>query len=984
MPSIDPARWQQLEPLLDEAMDLPPDQRTAFLDRVCGDDEALRADLERLLAADAEASTFLEAPAHDRAADLLDVPFPVASDRTGQRIGDWRILETLGQGGMGAVYLAERADGAFEQRAALKIIRSDLVSRDTFDRFLQERQILARLRHPHIARLLDGGTTEDGRPFLVMEYAEGVPITRYAAEHKLDVPARLRLFQQACEAVHYAHSNLIVHRDLKPSNMLVTGTGEVMLLDFGIAKLISDDPDAALPDKPLLTRTGQVLMTPEYAAPEQVRHDAITLATDIYALGVLLYELLTGTRPYQFNRLSPTEVERVVCEEEPRKPSTAVLQSGEEGLIHLDNERLAERLQGDLDTIVLMALRKEPERRYSSVQHLLDDIARHLNGLPVLACEDTAGYRVRKFVTRHRVGVAAAVLVVLSLVGGLTVALWQANEAAIQRDRAQLEAEKATQVKDFLVNLFETSDPDASRGETITARELLDRGAVQVREDLADQPDVQAELLMTIGTVYTKLGLHAPAVALLDSALAMQRALYARSHPELAATLRAGALLMHEQGQYDAADSLYREALAMYQTLQGEKSPDIAGVINDLGLLQWHRGNLDDAEPLLRQALAMQREVLERGNRDIPTNLNNLGLVLRYKGQNEEARAFYEEALALRREILGDMHVDVAQSYNNLAMLLRSEGQLEEAEAMFREALRIGRQTQGDTHPDVAYYLTNLGSVLADQNKYDEAEPFMREALDLRRQILGENHPVVSQSLMALGGLLQRKGDFRAAEPFMREAIAISETVFGRNNRSTALNIFNLGFLKIYQGDYSEAEPLLREALDLRRTILGDEHPDVLLSMQMLAQLLVMKAASTESPATYYAEATSLYDQALPAMEERFPEDHRIFGYVFYGKGLLLAKQNRPEEALPILEESLRIRLQEHGADDPRTAETEAALGYTKVLLGRYDEAEDHLLKSHPILRDYYGDEHPIVQENREVLQTLQTTRSNIAQARNP
>src|SRR5690606_4964369 len=306
-----------------------------------------------------------------------------------------------------------------------------------------------------------------------------------------------------------------------------------------------------------------------------------------------------GRRPYEFARLTPTEVERVVCEEEPRKPSTVVLQAADTAP---GTERLAHRLRGDLDTIVMMALRKEPERRYGSVQHLLDDIERHLNGLPVLAREDSAGYRVRKFVARHRAGVAAAALVMLSLVGGLTVSLWQAREAAAQRDRARLEAAKATQVKDFLVDLFETSDPDASRGETITARELLDQGAVQVHEELADQPDVQAELLMTIGLVYTKLGLYDPANALLDSALTKQRALYDGPHPELAATLRAAARLMQEQGQYDAADSLHRESLAMYQTLHGDKSPDIAGVTNDLGLLQWHRGNLDEAEPLLRQA----------------------------------------------------------------------------------------------------------------------------------------------------------------------------------------------------------------------------------------------------------------------------------------------------------------------------------------------------------------------------------------------
>ena len=443
-------RWQQADAVFSEALDLPPEKRAAFLDEACAGDADLRREVERLFEADAQAGLFLETPSDWFDAPRLPGPGVAAEgDRArravlGQQVGPYRLLDEIGHGGMGTVYLAERADGQFEQQVALKLVRSGVATDEALRRFRLERQILAGLHHPHVARLLDGGVTEDGTPYFVMEYVAGIPIDRYCDEHRLSIAERLRLFCTVCAAVQYAHQNLVVHRDLKPSNILVTDDGQVKLLDFGIARLL--DPEARTLS-PALTQTGLRLMTPEYASPEQVRGEPVGTASDGYQLGVLLYELLTGHRPYRLPGRLLHHIERIVCEEMPTRPSTAVVQieevevSGDGGTQSITPEqvsrarstsieRLRRRLAGDLDNIVLMALRKEPARRYASVGNLEADIQRHLTGLPVRARPDTLVYRATKFVRRNWIGVAATLLVMLSLVAGLTVALWQARIAA--------------------------------------------------------------------------------------------------------------------------------------------------------------------------------------------------------------------------------------------------------------------------------------------------------------------------------------------------------------------------------------------------------------------------------------------------------------------------------------------------------------------------------------------------------------------------
>jgi len=578
-------RWEEIEPLLDRAIELPPEERDAFLDAACAADQDLRSRIEALLRADVEAGTFLDKPALEQSAPLVAALYddPLA----GRQIGAYRILRESGRGGMGVVYLAERADGQFQQQVALKLIKRGMDSDAILQRFLHERQILARLQHPNVARLLDGGVTAEGQPYFAMEHVDGKPLTTYCDERRLGIEARLGLFLTACAAVQYAHQNLVVHRDLKPSNMLVTETGELKLVDFGIAKLLGGEAGEAT-----VTGLGSRAMTPEYASPEQLRGEPVTTAADVYALGVMLYELLVGRRPHELARADPDAMARLAAVE-PVRPSMAVVRpASRDGSmaavpettpesVGRDRgtrpERLRRRLAGDLDTICLKALQREPERRYASVQALLDDVQRHLSELPVLARPDTFAYRASRFVGRHRIGATAAAAIAALLIGFSAVTAVQSARIREQANRIGRERDKAEEVKEFVQSLFETSNPLVeAKGDAITARDLLERGVERIDEELGGQPDVQAEMLSVIGTAYTELGRYDRAGALLERALDLRRKALGREHVDVARSMHELASTLRQKGDYAGSERLHREALAMQRKLFGEEHLDVA------------------------------------------------------------------------------------------------------------------------------------------------------------------------------------------------------------------------------------------------------------------------------------------------------------------------------------------------------------------------------------------------------------------------
>ncbi|MDX1420057.1 MAG: serine/threonine-protein kinase, partial [Rubricoccaceae bacterium] len=641
-------QWERVQTLFEQALEHDPDVRTAFLRRACGDDPALYEEVAALLAADEDTHPLLDGLALD-ALDVSESELLGSAHRTDDTIGPWRLGERIGRGGMGEVYLAERVEGGFAQTAALKLIKRGMDSEAVVRRFEAERQILARLEHPGIARLVGGGMADDGRPFFAMEYVEGEPITAYCDAHRLSVDARLRLFATVCEAVRYAHRNLVVHRDLKPSNILVSedaeGRPQVKLLDFGIARLLATDDDA------LLTQTGHRVLTPAYAAPEQVTGGAVTTATDVYALGGLLYRLLCGQPPIETEGRTAQEVEADVLGAPPPPPSARATPEAAERR-GTTPDRLARRLRGDLDTMALVALHKEPERRYGSAAELLDDVTRHLGGLPIEARRDSRGYRLTKFVGRHRAAVLATggvVALVAVLVGFYTARL------AAERDRAQGEADKAAEVSAFLASLFEGADPAQSRGADVTARELLAAGAQRVETELAGQPEVQAEMFGTIGRVYASLGLLDEASAALEKSLARLDAAGADPLDRARAQTALGDLRV-SQGNYAAADSLLRRALAVQRAGHDGPHEETAATLGALGDLLQERGDYPASEAPLLDALAMQQALHDGDHPTAAALLNSLGQTYYDLGRYDEAEAHYAEALAMRRRLHGDLH----------------------------------------------------------------------------------------------------------------------------------------------------------------------------------------------------------------------------------------------------------------------------------------------------------------------------------------
>ena len=596
----------------------------------------------------------------------MDAPGEGAPESAvGRRIGPYRTVRLLGRGGMGDVYLAERADGQFEKQVALKLLRTGFHSGDRTQRFRAERQILASFTHPNIARLLDGGVTEAGRPFFAMEHVRGQPIDAYCDAHRLPIRKRLRLFLDVCAAVQYAHRNLIVHRDLKPSNILVTDDGTVQLLDFGIAKLL--DPER-MPGTAPQTRTGLLPMTPEYASPEQVRGGAITTASDVYQLGVVLYELLTGQRPHDVRDCSPSEAERIICDERPTRPSTAVTDASPETAgAGSSPRRLRKALRGDLDTIVMKALRKEPERRYASAEQLADDLQRYLNDEPVTARADAWTYRTRKFVRRHRWGVAtAAGFLVLLLSYTLTVT-WQARQIAQERDHAQIEAMKTEHVKAFLIALFGNAWQNVGGPDSVAVRASLDSGVERLRKRLSDQPEIRAEMMSAVAAVYQRLGDASAAQPLLEEALATHRSLHQSG--EVASLLLELGEAAEQQGATGRAEALYREALATRQARRGDQHIAVAQVRNELAQLLDAMGRDAAAVSLYAEAAPVYRREMGDGHTQTARLLGRLGALYLERGQHANAEPLLREAFEMHERLEGTKHPSAQRALKRLVRL---------------------------------------------------------------------------------------------------------------------------------------------------------------------------------------------------------------------------------------------------------------------------------------------------------------------------
>jgi eukaryotic-like serine/threonine-protein kinase len=972
MPILSPERWRQAEPILQDALELAPEARERFLDRTCAGDAELRAAIETLLAADSAAGEFLGRPAVSYLsgiADGLRQPEPAPTFPPEERIGAFRVIRELARGGMGVVYLAERADGQFEQQVALKLIRRGLDSEEITSRFLAERQILARLDHPHIARLVDGGIAGDGQPWFAMEYVEGEPLTTYCDQRRLAVPERLRLFEDVCEAVRYAHQQLVVHRDLKPSNILVTAKGRVKLLDFGIAKVLEEGQAGGWADGKgaPATRTELRVLTPEYAAPEQVKGEPVSTATDVYALGAVLYELLTGRRVHRFERHTASEVERVVCEMEPEPPSTAVSQDNPamSAVRGSDPGRLRRLLKGDFDTIILKALQKEPVRRYPSAEALLEDLRRLQSGLPVRARPDSRWYRSRKFVRRHWIGVGGGAVLLASLLVGLGGTIWQARVATRQ-------AARATAVKEFLAGLFREAGPAESRGRDVTARELLERGLRRIDSALAGQPALQGELLGELGVIYRDLGFYGRADSVLERSVTLARAAHGPEAAEVAARLTDWALALKLRGKLAPAESLLRVALAMRRRELGASHPDVGITMGALSAVLKDRGEYAQAESLSREVLAIDLKHAGPTSLAVATDLNNLGTDLGEAGKYLAADSAYRAALTIRRRLLDPGHPSVILSMENLAANLRDLGRLTEAEGIQREVLARYRVLFPGGHPYIADGLNSLARTIDDMGRYAEAESLHQEAVAIRRRLLGPDHNQTIVSTNNLATVRYRLRDLAGAERAFREVMGRWRTLLGSDHSHTLYAINNLGVVLCELGRHDEAERYIREALTRRRARTGDDHIDLRGPLRALGVLL---HRTGRLPA---AEDTLRRVAALT--RKHLAPDHEHHAEVLSALGAVLTARRRPAEAEPLLRQALAIRQRKLDAGDYRLAETRRDLGIALARLGGATEAESLLAASHGV----FAADSTRAPEARETARLLADLRRQAGRATEP
>ncbi len=851
-------RWRQVESALRTALGLAPEARPAWLEGAVADPD-IRAQVLALLDADAVAGRFIESAVGDELEQ-----FARTSGWVNRRVGPYRIVRPIGEGGMSIVYLAHREDAEFERDVAVKVIKRGMDSADIERRFRQERQILARLDHPNIAKLLDGGTTEGGQPFFILEYIEGLPIDQYCNHHGLPLEARLRLFLTICSAVQCAHGNLVVHRDLKPSNILVTGDGVAKLLDFGIAKLLEKQPFG------LGTQTARAerLLTPEFASPEQIQGAATTTASDVYSLGVVLYGLLTGTAPYELDDASPAEVERKVMTTTVTPPSVRVERRQQAGdAIGVARTRgLVRRLRGDLDTILSKALRKVPENRYPSVERLAADLERYLDGRPVQARKPTLRYRIGKLVKRHRLATAASLLALAAIIAGGGAAAWQARKAFAESARAEAERDRAEQAVVFLQEIFEVADPRQSGGSDVARRQILDQGRAKAEQELADQPLLQAVMLDTLGPIYQRSGMFDTAAELLQRALEIRQTHLPSDDPDLVESLDHLAAVYVDQADFERAEPILERVIAFRRQQQPHAS-GLAESLNNLATLHFQRGEYAAAERLYLETLGIQRSALDATDPQIATTINNLASVLRGRGDLAAAERRQREAIALWQAMGDAGSVDVATGLNNLAIIRYRQDDLADAEQLFRQAHALRADLLGEDHPDTAQTLGNLARIRYQVGDLAGAEPLYREVVERRRTLLGADHPSFAYSLHGLALVLHGRGAWSEAQDLYQQALAIRRGRLAADSPALAESLFGLGTLRLDRDDARAAQPLLSEAVEIRRAALPADDWHIAEAENALGAAL----AALGRP-----EATPLLEASLRRLTDALGADHSL------------------------------------------------------------------------------------------------------------
>ena len=938
------------------------EERAAFIARACGPDEGLRRRVGRLVDAHFQAGSFLESPV-DAPTDLVSPDAAAAPTTTGaipdtdRVIGPYKLLQPIGEGGMGTVYMAEQTHPV-KRLVALKLIKAGMDGRQVLARFGAERQALALMDHPNIAKVLDAGATEEGRPYFVMELVKGVPITRFCDERRLTLRERLELAIPVCQAVQHAHQKGVIHRDLKPSNILVAlydGKPVPKVIDFGVAKATGQ----RLTDQTLCTEFGAIVGTLEYMSPEQAELNQLDIDTrsDVYSLGVLIYELLTGSTPLDRKRTTQAaflEVLRVIREQESPLPSLRLSTTEELPSIaacrNIEPRKLSGLVRGELDWIVMKALEKDRTRRYETASGMAADLRRYLDDEPVQACPPSVRYKLSKLVRKHRVALVTIGSFALLLVLGTAASTWQAilatdaKQAAIKAEaratasakQARTEAATARAVNDFLKDLLAEAGPlKNARDRKVTVEAVLNKASARIAGKFDANPEVEAAIRQTIGQAYWDLGLHQEGQPHLVRALELRRRVLGQEHPDTLTSMSDLALLYDVRGYYEKAESLFTQALAIRRRRLGPEHPDTLTSMSYLASLYANQGINEKAEPLFSEVLAVRHRVLGPEHPKTIISMNRLAELHLIRGRYEKAEPLFTQSMEALRRVLGPEHQDTLASVSSLAELYRSRGREEEAEPLLTQVLEAQRRVLGPEHPSTITSMNRLAELHLTRGRYEKAEPLFTQAFEAARRVLGPEHPTTLFSMNNLAKLYYTLGQYENAEPLYTQALEINRRVFGPEHPATLATINNLAELYKARNEYEKAEPLCVEVLETARRVLGPEHPNTLISMTNLARLYDARGQ--------YARAEPLFTRALEVKRRVLgPEHPEVLRSMTYIAEMYEAR-GQYDKSEPLLKQVLEISRRTLGDEDARTAGTMASLGLVLLNKRKYPEAESIL-----------------------------------------
>jgi serine/threonine protein kinase/Tfp pilus assembly protein PilF len=926
------SRQQRAFELVERALRLPPNEGDRYLVRECGGDEPLLTLARALLASRGESLTV-----------RMSRFRPLEFDRPPDRIGHYRILGTVGEGGMGVVYLAEQ-EHPVRRRVALKVIKLGMDTREVIARFEVERQALALMNHPNIAKVFDAGTTDGGRPYFAMEHVSGVPITDHCDRHRLSNRERLDLFQQVCQAVHHAHQRGVIHRDLKPSNILVAfedGRAVPKVIDFGVAKATSQ----RLTEKTVYTELGLLIGTPEYMSPEQTEMtgQGVDTTTDVYSLGVILYKLLTGVLPFEPQELRAAgyeSMQRMIREVDPPTPSTRISRLGDTAAEVAANRRtdvraLRRQLRGELDWIITRSLEKDRSCRYPSASELGADVLRYLRNEPVQARPHSAGYQFRKLVARHKAPFAFAgvLFLVLAGFGSWMGVLYERAETA--RKQLAVEAETSARVSDFLAGMFEEADPSRARGDSVTVREVLDRGVEQIETELDAQPVIKARLLHTLGRVYTGLGLYRVAAPLHEEGLHLTEQVFGPDALETGRSLHSLAKTYNKQGRYDEALPLLERAVAVKEAHYGPNHADAGTSINALAATYADKLQFAQAESLYLRALASFEASDAAGGALHSTSVMDLANLYRKLARYDEAGSLYVAALEMQEETLGEDHPDVARTLNNLGTFYYRVGRYPESEEAYLRSLAIREKVLGPEHEETARTLGNLALLYSDTGRLTEAEELEKRAMAVAEKTLGPGHIVMAWAYNDLGKIYYLQGRLNDALDSVRKSAALKEKILGPDNPDFAMSLGNVAAVLQDLGRNAEARPLLERALAIERENLGADHPNTL--------NMVLTMANLNRDLGDYDRAETGYDRALAGWGRTVGMEHPKVAGVLESRGLLRARRHRVAEADSLFSRALEIRSRAQGEGSPPVATCYYNWGCALAAAGLSGRALDRL-----------------------------------------